>query len=104
MLKRLERSHSKSEGRGALTRGWSIDKPSRVSERRAIAAKCDNLSECFMDPANLKYVVCARNSCVPDPRGTLEAYQRARQHGREDLAKKAIQVGKKHRHAWALKH
>lgn len=74
MLRSLERSHSKGEGRGALTRGWSIDKPSRISERRAIAAKCDNLGECFLDKANLKYVTCARNSCVPDPRGTLEAY------------------------------
>jgi hypothetical protein len=74
MLARLERSLSKGEGRGALTRGWSIDKPSRISERRAIAAKCSNVSECFMDPVNLKYVVCARNSCSPDPRGTLEAY------------------------------
>lgn len=100
----LERSHSRQEGRGSLTRGWSIDKPSRVSERRALADKCDNLSECFLDPVNLKYVVCARNSCKPDPRGTMEAYMRARQHGREDLANKAIRLGKKYNHAWALKH
>jgi hypothetical protein len=74
LLKSLERKHKSKDARGSLTRGWSIDKPSRLSERRAIAAKCSNVSECFMDPANLKYVVCARNSCVPDPRGTLEAY------------------------------
>jgi hypothetical protein len=74
MLRKLERSHSRGEGRGSLTRGWSIDKAARTSERRAIKDKCDNWRECFLEPDQLKYVVCARNSCAPDPRGTLEAY------------------------------
>ncbi|MCP4204218.1 MAG: hypothetical protein GY769_20065 [bacterium] len=62
---------------------------------------------CFLDQKNRKYPVCAKSvrgrqrvSC----KGTLAAYQRARQQKKQKLANKAIRIGKRNGCSWAAAH
>ena len=81
----------------AATKGWAKQEPSKRSTRRKMPKSC------FLDPKGRKYPICAKTvrgkqrvSC----KGTLAAYNRAKQQGRTDIAKKALRAAKRSKCSW----
>ncbi len=90
-----------SAKRKSPTRGWSKQEPSRVTTRRKMRKKCG--SGCFLEPKKLKYPICAKsgaNVCKPSCKGMAAAFNRARQQGRNDIAKKALRRAKRFGCSW----
>jgi hypothetical protein len=80
-------------GSGSPTRGWKVAFPQRGTERHQLMAACG--PQCFLQPAREAFPICAkltrdrRNACVPVRQGVQSAYNRARQWGYKDVAKRA---------------
>ena len=89
---------------GSLTRGWSLDFPRGPVERKKVYDECG--PQCFLTKPtigpkggwDIGFPVCRRCpatgkcDCRVDPRGVQAAYQRARQHGHDAVAAKALQL------------
>lgn len=81
--KRKQTYKSPSEGRGSRTRGWSLDKPKRGSERHLLRQKCGDA--CFLIPERESFPICAKCqsaencACEIDCRGVNAAKVRAKQ-------------------------
>lgn len=80
-------------------KGWTKVAPKTKSERESIKKRGGE--NCFLDPKNLKYPVCRKTDAEFDCRGALAAYRRARQYKQYDIAKKALNVAKRHSCDWA---
>lgn len=98
-----EEEPHKYEGRGAPTRGWKAEAPTRGKERHQLHAKCGE--GCFLDPEHEKYPICSslranEDQCGVDCRGILSAKIRARQYGHEDVARKADKMAERYNCAW----
>ena len=83
------------------TKGWAKQAPKTLSERKKMPKSC------FLDKKGLKYPICSKTvrgkqrvSC----KGTLAAYQRARQQKKHAVARKAIAAAKRNGCPWAKKH
>ncbi len=91
-LKRAKELLARNSQRPSKTRGWSLDFPIKGKERQALYRACG--SRCFLGPHNLSFPVCKRCTggtcqCRIDQRGVQAAYQRARQWGYPDIARRA---------------
>lgn len=97
-LKRAQELLAKNSTRKSLTRGWSVDFPTRGQERKQLYSACG--SRCFLGP-NMSFPICKRcfkndcHGCRIDPRGVQAAYQRARQWGHTQVAAKADALRKR---------
>jgi len=72
------------------TKGWRTASPKRGVERQLMRAQCGD--QCFLDPLNLKFPICNKDTCEIDCRGVLSAKVRASQFGYEDIRKKAEKI------------
>lgn len=81
-------------------KGWSKVAPKTKSERESVKQRGG--ASCFLDPKNLKFPVCRKTDAEFDCRGALAAYRRAKQYGYSDIAKKAINIAKRHSCDWAI--
>lgn len=61
--------------------------PKTKSERKNVYHKCG--PKCFLDPKNLKFPICKKNSCKISKRGLSAAYSRASQWNYSNIKKKA---------------
>lgn len=73
--------------------GWRKRMPRTVAERRKLPARC------FLEPSRRKYPICNRAGRV-DCGGAKAAFARARQQGRDALARKAVRAACRKRCAW----
>jgi len=92
---------------GALGRsaaGWSTRAPKLTSERRRLKTGCG--TKCFLMPATMGFPVCRKCSktacsCALDCGGARAAFSRARQTGREPVARAAVCRARKAGCKWA---
>ncbi len=78
---------------------WSRVQPSKTrSGRKRFLKKYGKYA--FLDPENLKYPIITKKGEF-SPYGLLAAYKRARQYGDDEIAEKAIKIGKCMNLLWA---
>jgi hypothetical protein len=87
-------SPKKNIGRGSATTGWGALAPQRGRERQMLKAQCGN--KAFLNPSNYGFpVMSLRGGCKVNCKGVQASYNRAKQYGHNDVAKKAKILGEK---------
>ena len=73
---KANRGRGRAKGRGAATRGWKKEQPSR-HQRTVMLNKCGK--KCFLGP-NKSFPICKKNTCKVSSKGVYSAYIRAREY------------------------
>jgi len=96
-LERMIKEKKYLEGRGIKTRGWDARAPTRGKERHQLHRECGD--KCFLLPESEKFPICAsprmtggKSKCEIDCSGVLAAKIRAKQHGYDQISKKAEKI------------